>query len=129
VLSDAEALCSRVGILAKGRLVASGPLDSLTAFEVRGWELVVSGLRNDVLTRVRPSLSAVTPLGGGRFALELPLTTKPEGLLPELVATGAHIVSLNPLRTTLEDFFIAQVRGADDERVPEDDRVSKRAAS
>ena len=129
VLSDAEALCSRVAILVKGRLVASGPLDSLTAFEVRGWELVVSGLRNDVLTRVRPSLSAVTPLGGGRFALELPLTTKPEGLLPELVATGAHIVSLNPLRTTLEDFFIAQVRGADDERVPEDDRVSKRAAS
>src|SRR4026209_2766278 len=49
VPSDAEALCSRVGILAKGRLVASGPLDSLTAFEVRGWELVVSGLRNDVL--------------------------------------------------------------------------------
>ncbi len=129
VLSDAEALCSRVAILAKGRLVASGPLDSLTAFEVRGWELVVSGLRNDVLTRIRPGLSAVTPLGGGRFALELPLSAKPEGLLPELVATGAHIVSLNPLRSTLEDFFIAQVRGAENERVPQDDHISKRAAS
>src|SRR5262245_52877472 len=129
VLSDAEALCSRVAILAKGRLVASGPLEALTAFEVRGWELVVSGLGNDVLMRFRPSLSAVTPLGGGRFALELPLTTAPERLLPELVATGAHIVSLNPLRGTLEDFFIAQVRAAGNERMPEDDRMSKRAAS
>src|SRR5262245_17404268 len=129
VLSDAEPLCSRVAILAKGRLVASGPLDALTAFEVRGWELVVSGLGNDVLMRFRPSLSAVTPLGGGRFALELPLTTPPERLLPELVATGAHIVSLNPLRGTLEDFFIAQVRAAGNERMPEDDRMSKRAAS
>jgi ABC-2 type transport system ATP-binding protein len=41
VLSDAEALCSRVAILARGRLVASGLLSDLLAFQVRGWELVV----------------------------------------------------------------------------------------
>ena len=33
VLSDAEALCSRVAILAKGRLVAAGSLDELTALD------------------------------------------------------------------------------------------------
>src|SRR6185312_8977343 len=38
VLSDAEALCSRVAILAKGRLVASGPMADIHAFRVRGWE-------------------------------------------------------------------------------------------
>src|SRR6185312_7378021 len=42
VLSDAEALCSRVAILAKGRLAAMGGLDELTAVGSRGWELVVS---------------------------------------------------------------------------------------
>ena len=42
VLSDAEALCSRVAILAKGRLVTSGRLSDMLAFQARGWELVVA---------------------------------------------------------------------------------------
>src|SRR4029453_7724748 len=37
VLSDAEALCSRVAILANGRLAASGSLDELTAFRRPRW--------------------------------------------------------------------------------------------
>src|SRR4029077_8961407 len=41
VLSDAEALCGRVAILAKGRLIASGRLTEMLAFEARGWELIV----------------------------------------------------------------------------------------
>src|SRR5947207_578710 len=42
VLSDAEALCSRVAILAKGRLVAAGRLAEMLPFRARGWELVVA---------------------------------------------------------------------------------------
>jgi ABC-2 type transport system ATP-binding protein len=129
VLSDAEALCSRVAILAKGRLIASGPLDKLTAFQARGWELVVSGLSDQVLARVRQSVTSTTPIGNGRFALELPLTTAPERLIPELVAAGAQLVSLNPIRATLEDFFIAQVQSAGDGRSSDDERVANRAAS
>ena len=44
ILADAEALCSRVAVVAKGRLAASGRLTEILAFEVHGWELVVSGL-------------------------------------------------------------------------------------
>ncbi len=40
VLSDAEALCSRVAILAKGRLVTAGRLTEMLAFQIRGWEVV-----------------------------------------------------------------------------------------
>ena len=49
VLSDAEALCSRVAILAGGRLVATGRLSEIQALEARGWDLVVSGLSPHVL--------------------------------------------------------------------------------
>src|SRR5947207_3588314 len=42
VLSDAEALCSRVAILAKGRLVAAGRLADMVPFRARGWEMVVA---------------------------------------------------------------------------------------
>src|SRR5438552_9012795 len=44
VLSDAEALCSRVAIVAKARLVATGRLTDMLAFRARGWELVVAGV-------------------------------------------------------------------------------------
>src|SRR5262249_44517478 len=40
VLSDAEALCSRVAILANGRLVTTGRLSEMLAFQARGWELM-----------------------------------------------------------------------------------------
>jgi len=118
VLSDAEALCSRVAILANGRLVAEGPLSEILAFKVRGWELVVSGLTDAALehTRNHTGVLRATRLGPQRYALELPLAVPPEHLLAELVAKGAMLVSLNPLRDTLEDFFVRQVAAAPEER-------------
>ena len=109
VLSDAEALCSRVGILAGGRLIASGRIADLQAFEVHGWELVVSGVSGALLDRHRSRIERVTPLGEQRYSLELPLQPAPELLLAELIAGGARLVSLNPMRDTLEDFFVKKV--------------------
>jgi hypothetical protein len=48
-------------------------------------------------------------LGEGRYTLELALDPPPERLVTELTAGGAHLVSLNPIRQTLEDFFVEQV--------------------
>ncbi len=55
VLADAEALCSRVAIVARGRLVASGALSEILAFKVHGWELVVSHLTPAALECARKS--------------------------------------------------------------------------
>jgi ABC-2 type transport system ATP-binding protein len=109
VLSDAETLCGRVAILAKGRLVASGRLSDILAFGVHGWELVVADVRDDVIAKHRARCTSALPIGGGRFALELPVEPPPEQLLAELVAEGGRLVSLNPLRETLEDFFVEKV--------------------
>jgi hypothetical protein len=51
----------------------------------------------------------VTALGERRYSLELPLEPAPEILLRDLVSGGARLVSLNPIRDTLEDFFIKKV--------------------
>ena len=110
ILSDAEALCSRVAIIAGGRLAASGKLAELAEFEVRGWELVVANVTPDVLGAVRPSTTRVVEIGPGRYTLELSLSKPPDRILSELVAAGAAVVSLNPLRATLEDFFVQRVR-------------------
>src|SRR5579872_762421 len=97
VLSDAEALCSRVAILAGGRLVASGRLSDMMAFRARGWELVVANLPDQALPPTGPCVNRTVRIGEGRYSLELPLEPPPERLMAELTAAGAHVVSLNPL--------------------------------
>jgi ABC-2 type transport system ATP-binding protein len=119
VLSDAEALCSRVAILAKGRLVASGALADIRALDARGWDMVVHGLGAaalDALTRAG-RVTRSHDIGGGRYALELPLSEQPHVLLSELAPSGVQLISVHPLRDSLEDFFVKQVAAVQDRGV------------
>jgi ABC-2 type transport system ATP-binding protein len=109
VLSDAEALCSRVAILAGGRLVASGRMAELQAFQVRAWELVLANVAPGSIECRRSRFVRVTPIGADRYSIELPLEPGPDQLLRELQGEGAQLVSLNPVRDTLEDFFVRKV--------------------
>jgi ABC-2 type transport system ATP-binding protein len=110
VLADAEALCSRVGILAAGRLVTTGRMSEIQAFRVGGWELVVGHLMPASLERHRARIQRVTPIGEHQYTLELALEPGPDVLLRDLIAEGAHLVSLNPMRETLENFFVEQLQ-------------------
>src|SRR5688500_7436124 len=69
VLSDAAALCSRVAILAKGRLVATGRLTDLTPFRASGWELVVAGLSDAHAQSLGAHARRVVRIGDGRYTL------------------------------------------------------------
>jgi ABC-2 type transport system ATP-binding protein len=124
ILSDAEALCSRVAVVAGGRLAAVGRLSDILAFDVRGWEVVVDGLKADALAQISSIARRSTEIAPGRYALELPVSYAPEKLLAEFAATGARLVSINPVRDTLEDFFVRRVKemgaGA---RAPEPEEV------
>jgi ABC-2 type transport system ATP-binding protein len=112
ILSDAEALCSRVGIVAGGRLAATGRLSDLLEVESCGWELVVSNLPPEAAARLGAAVSRAVEIAPGRYTLELPPDSRPERLLPELTASGARLVSMNPLRATLEELFVRHVREA-----------------
>jgi ABC-2 type transport system ATP-binding protein len=118
VLSDAEALCSRVAILAGGRLVASGALADIRALDARGWDVVVHGLAPHTLEALtgQGRVTRSHDIGAGRYALELPLSEQPHVLLSELAALGVQLISVHPLRDSLEDFFVKQVSAAANDR-------------
>ncbi len=118
VLSDAETLCNRVAIVVGGRLAATGDLSELLAFQVRAWELVVASVPDTLLQQVKAAgdVTRVTPLGGQRFALEVPLSADPVRVMAGFGAHGGQLVSLNPVRETLEDFFVRQVAAAPSDR-------------
>jgi ABC-2 type transport system ATP-binding protein len=109
ILADAEALCRRVAVVAGGRLAASGTLADILAFQVHGWELVMSGVSPDMVSRLKPAVRRATEISAGRYAFELSLEQPPDRILAELTAAGASLVSLNPVRDTLEDFFMKRV--------------------
>ena len=110
ILSDAEALCDRVAIVAQGRLAAAGHLSELLAFELQGWELVLSGVPEALRTQLASRYATVTALSDGRVALKLPPDAEPDRVMTGLRAEGASIESLNPIRHTLEDLFMQHVR-------------------
>jgi ABC-2 type transport system ATP-binding protein len=107
ILSDAELLCSRVGILSSGRLVAQGSLAELTAGGgPAGTVVVVSGLSAEVADAVAPRVRRMVRIDVGRYSFELDQAMRPEALVAELAASGAALVSVSPLSTTLEDVFL-----------------------
>src|SRR6187549_4003158 len=109
ILADAEALCRRVAVVAGGRLAASGALADILAFQVHGWELVMSGVSPELVARIKPAIRRATEISAGRYSFELSLDQPPDRILAELTAAGASLVSLNPMRDTLEDFFMKRV--------------------
>jgi ABC-2 type transport system ATP-binding protein len=109
ILSDAEALCSRVGIIVGGQLVTAGALSEILAFDVSGWEIVVAELDPAVLPDFQARIRRATRISAGRYAIEAPSETEPDQLVADLRARGARFMSANPLRSTLEDFFVQQV--------------------
>jgi ABC-2 type transport system ATP-binding protein len=109
ILSDAEALCSRVAIVVGGQLVTSGRLSDILAFEVSGWELVMADLLPAALEGLGSAVRTATRISEGRYAIEVAPNAEPERLAADLRAKGGRFVSLNPMRTTLEDYFVRQV--------------------
>jgi ABC-2 type transport system ATP-binding protein len=109
ILSDAEALCSRVGIIVGGQLVTSGRLSEILAFEVAAWELVMADLDPSDLSAFGDRVRRVTRISDGRYTIELAPDKEPERIVGQLRARGSHFISLNPVRTTLEDYFVQQV--------------------
>ena len=109
ILSDAEALCSRVAIVAGGRLATMGRLTDMAGYELRGWEVVVTGLTAEAVTRLAGrrhhgdgGLGRPLHAGAARDA-------RPETVVSDLAGSGAALVSVTPLHTTLEEIFVEQV--------------------
>lgn len=107
ILSDAETLCNRVAIVAQGRLAAEGRVSDIVGVDVLGWELVVDATAA-IIERIRPQVRGVTRMHDDRYALDL-APEAPETTMQQLAAAGVRVVSLNPVRRTLEDFFVQHV--------------------
>ena len=106
ILSDAESLCDRVGLLRDGRLVTTGRLDEILRIDVSHLEVLVSGVAAGVVDRLT-GVKGRRPLGE-RWSLEV----EERSLAPVLTAVhqaGGRILAVQPVRESLEDYFVRQM--------------------
>ncbi len=110
ILADAESICSRVGIVAGGKLVAAGTLAEMVPFHIKGWDLVVANVSPATQAALTARGGVATMISEGRYHVVLPASLSAEEAVALIRASNADLVSLNPLRDTLEDFFLARVQ-------------------
>lgn len=111
ILSDIEVLCDRVAILKKGRLAHVGYLEELRK-QVAGvdvLEISLTGTDPEVLQQHLPSNHpfriAVTPAG---LRVEVDHEREVDVVLAALRKSGGKLVSVQPLRQSLEDLFMTK---------------------
>ncbi|HEX8178840.1 MAG TPA: ABC transporter ATP-binding protein [Pyrinomonadaceae bacterium] len=107
ILADIEVLCDRAAILQKGRLAHAGRLEDLRRRAgTRAMELIVANTNADRLRAALRELPAaeVTPTPGGA-RVEVPSEQEVDAALAAVRATGARLVSVQPVGNPLEDLF------------------------
>ena len=109
LLSELEMVCDRVAILVQGQVAQQGTLDDLTRDSQR-YEIDVAGEVPDHLIKVNDSVS-ISPLEGNRSRVSI-IGAEPEPAQPLIDAlrqAGVMILSVRPMRESLEDLFIRAV--------------------
>jgi ABC-2 type transport system ATP-binding protein len=109
ILADAEVLCDRVAILDRGRLQGCGELREILRLGVAVTEVVLEDPPAELLEELRPYTRSLVQTGH-RVRLEVPAESDVARVLALAIRHAAGIVSLNPVKMSLEDYFMAQTR-------------------
>jgi ABC-2 type transport system ATP-binding protein len=104
LLGEVEVMCTRIGVIKKGKIVAEGTIDELrgaATLTVRGTPV---DLAKTVLVK-DAGVENVTSLGDGAFSLKVDLQRTAE-INQHLVQAGVAVTELHADERSLEDIFM-----------------------
>jgi ABC-2 type transport system ATP-binding protein len=113
ILSDAEALCDRVAIINKGELRGIGAVAELTSRVHGKVEFIWRGNSVSAALRALGDESRTTSDTVRMVVSE----EKQEAVLDQLRREHLHLISVNPVRASLEDYFMEKLQSAPQEVV------------
>ena len=102
ILSDAEMLCDRVAVLVGGKLLGVGAPKEIVSMEIHGMEILFEARPGSALP---DKLTEQATHTGDRYRIEMP-EAEVYSTLDELKRSQARILSVTPLRPSLEDYFL-----------------------
>jgi ABC-2 type transport system ATP-binding protein len=106
ILSDAETLCDRVGVIAGGRLRGVGAPGSIVGVKSLGMEIIfeLTESGGPQIEKIR----AKAAKSGANYRMNAS-DAELYAALAELREAGAKIISVTQIKPTLEDFFMELV--------------------
>jgi ABC-2 type transport system ATP-binding protein len=110
ILADAEALCDRVAVLDRGRLQGQGSLREILRAATAATELILDDPAPPILDALA-TFASTTVRTGDHVRLELRADAEVAAALRTALNAGARIVALNPVKVSLEDYFMERLKG------------------
>jgi len=108
IISDVEMICDRVGILARGKMLALGRIEDLVnEHEARSVEVVCDGVVGDELPDVKRLATRILQRGD-RCLIILSGQDHLEQVLAVLRQAKGKLVSVIPHKGSLEEIFLEQ---------------------
>jgi ABC-2 type transport system ATP-binding protein len=108
VLPDAEAVCDRVAIISRGRLLRTGSLHELLRTRTRAIELSASGVGRDLFRQLADFAQSGRAIETG-VVLQYPDQAAVARALELLRNSGAAVQSIVPRQESLEEYFAREV--------------------
>jgi ABC-2 type transport system ATP-binding protein len=108
ILTDVEAMCDRVAILDRGRLVEYGKLSEILRSRTTEIEAVVSGVTEEGLSDWWEHGIRYFPTPEGA-RVRLKSDREIAWLMDIVHKAGGRLVSINPVRESLEEIFVREV--------------------
>ena len=116
ILADVEMICDRIGILVHGRLHYTGGVEDLLDRHVDRVEIRVENLSQEDADAVAERADEVER-HGGQWLLRVREGEPQQHLLRRLTRAGATVISVTPIRPSLEDLFMRDLAGTGEARV------------
>lgn len=111
IIPDVEMLCDRVGIIAGGRLLASGRVDELVEGRTKTVEVVCDGLQEGNLMPLNGLASSIVRQNR-QHLITLSEPERLEELLAAIKTRGGKLVSVIPHKGSLEELFLNSISSA-----------------
>ena len=107
ILSDIEVLCDNVAILKAGKVARSGSLDELRAHESNSIEIIATSPNSNpaALTQLLTGVATVSSEPRG-LRIEVADEKNVDLVLAKLRETDGKLISVNPVKQSLEDLFL-----------------------
>jgi ABC-2 type transport system ATP-binding protein len=108
ILSDAEMLCDRVGVIAGGKLRGVGAPDEIVGIQAHGMEILFELLGVAASTPRSAALLGTAMKTGNRYRMHVE-ESELYATLDQLRETGARILSVTQMKASLEEFFMGLI--------------------
>jgi len=115
ILAELAELCDMVGIIERGELVASGPLDEIRRYAAGGRLIHIETLSDRAAAEAAlsdmPGVGNVYPVNGGLDVEFVGDDEATAGLLEALVARGMRLLAFHEITSDLEEVFLRLTKG------------------